>query len=433
MSENDTPWASSNEPQPIQPEQIVVVPASSPAADPAAPSARRRRGRITFVLLVVAAVLGGFAGAQIATMNDDDPVASGESDEPSGAVVDPAPESTDASTPASEASAVDIESSSTPIVTAAPGVDPEQPLDVSAIVDSISLSVVTVVSEISDATGSGRGTGTGVVITEDGEIVTNAHVVDGATSVSVLFGNSIDPVPAVVLASDPGNDLALIRVAPENLTGVELVPATFADPDSIDIGDEVVAVGFALDLDGGPSVTRGIVSAIGRTLILDDGALDGLIQTDAAISSGNSGGPLVNVRGEVVGINTAVLTSSFDRAANNIGFAISVSEAIPVIEALRLQASGTERAQGFLGVSLADRDDGGRGALIVEIEPGSPADDAGLETGDVVVEADGIPIDGQPAFIAAIRDKSPGDDIEIVVRRDDTTTSVVATLAERPA
>jgi len=385
--------------------------------------------------VVLAAVLGGFAGAQIATMAGDedstaeDSTAEVKEESPVGEIA-PDPEEPDAT---NGSPSVDLEASSAPLVTAPPGLDPEAALDVSSIVDSISPSVVTVVAEISDSMGSGRGTGTGVVITDDGEIVTNAHVVDGATSVSVLFGNSIDPVPAVVLASDPGNDLALIRVASDDLVDVDLVPATFADPDTVDIGDEVVAVGFALDLDGGPTVTRGIVSAIGRTLILDDGALDGLIQTDAAISSGNSGGPLVNVRGEVVGINTAVLTSSFDRAANNIGFAISVSEAIPVIEALRLQASGTERPQGFLGVSLADRDDGGRGALIVEVEPGSPADRSGLETGDVVVEADGIPIDGQPAFIAAIRDKSPGDEIEIVVRRDDITTSVVATLAERPA
>jgi len=428
LSETESSWMSSIE------SDGDTVP-TPPVPPPPGARTPRRRGRAIFLLVVLAAVLGGFAGAQIATMAGDedstaeDSTAEVKEESPVGETA-PDPEEADAT---NGSPSVDLEASSAPLVTAPPGLDPEAALDVSSIVDSISPSVVTVVAEISDSMGSGRGTGTGVVITDDGEIVTNAHVVDGATSVSVLFGNSIDPVPAVVLASDPGNDLALIRVASDDLVDVDLVPATFADPDTVDIGDEVVAVGFALDLDGGPTVTRGIVSAIGRTLILDDGALDGLIQTDAAISSGNSGGPLVNVRGEVVGINTAVLTSSFDRAANNIGFAISVSEAIPVIEALRLQASGTERPQGFLGVSLADRDDGGRGALIVEVEPGSPADRSGLETGDVVVEADGIPIDGQPAFIAAIRDKSPGDEIEIVVRRDDTTTSVVATLAERPA
>jgi len=389
---------------------------------------------VTLVFTVIGAVLGGFVGAQITTMANDDDVSRQETSS-TESIPDSTIANSEGSSDGTDTNGVggsDIEASTAPIVTAAPGVDPDAPLDVAAIVDIVSPSVVTVVAEVSDEFGTGRGTGTGVVITDDGEIVTNAHVVDGAETVSVLFGNSIDPIPATVLASDPGNDLALIRVSPDDLPDVELVPATFADPDTIEIGDEVVAVGFALDLDGGPTVTRGIVSAIGRTLILDNGALDGLIQTDAAISSGNSGGPLVNVRGEVIGINTAVLTSSFDRAANNIGFAISVSEAIPVIDALRQQAGGSIRAQGFLGVSLTDRDDGGRGALIVEVEPGSPAADAGLRVGDVVVEADETPIDGQPAFIAAIRDKSPGDEIEIVVRRDDETTTLIAVLAERP-
>jgi S1-C subfamily serine protease len=224
-----------------------------------------------------------------------------------------------------------------------------------------------------------------------------------------------------------GNDLALIHVDKTGLT-----PAVFADPDSIDIGDEVVAVGFALDLDGGPTVTRGIVSALNRTIVSGDGALDGLIQTDTAISSGNSGGPLVNTRGQVIGINTAVFQSSSEVAANNVGFSISVAEALPVIEELRAQANGQARTEGYLGVSVLDRNDGGLGAMIAEVSPGSPADLAGMKVDDVVIQADGSPVDGQPALVAAIRDKSPGDTIKIDVLRDGERITLTAKLIERP-
>ena len=139
----------------------------------------------------------------------------------------------------------------------------------------------------------------------------------------------------------------------------------------------MVAIGFALDLDGGPSVTLGIVSALDRTLDSPRGALDGLIQTDAAISSGNSGGPLVNDAGEVVGIDTAVARGDAITAVSNVGFAISVGEALPIIESLREQADGAA-VEGFLGVGLDDRIDGGQGAIVAEVEPGTPAADAGV-------------------------------------------------------
>ena len=183
---------------------------------------------------------------------------------------------------------------------------------------------------------------------------------------------------------DTGNDLALLR-----MDGDGFQPATFADPDSVHLGDDVIAIGFALGLDGDPSVTLGIVSALDRTIGTDGAFLDGLIQTDAAISSGNSGGALVNAAGEVVGINTAVARSSDTTAATNVGFAISVKEALPVIEALRKQAEGTERPEAFLGVGLADRTDGGQGAIVTSVDAGTPAAEAGIEKDDLVVAVDG--------------------------------------------
>lgn len=301
-------------------------------------------------------------------------------------------------------------------------------IDVAAVADRIAPSVVTISADI-DTGGAGQGgsVGTGVITTSDGEIVTNAHVVDGATEIRVRLTGETEPRRATLLAIDPGNDLALLRIAGENF-----VPAVFAAPDSSRIGDEVVAIGFALDLDGAPSVTLGIVSALDRTIIIDDGALDGLIQTDAAISSGNSGGPLVNALGEVVGINTAVARGGFGTAASNIGFAISVEEALRVVDQLRAQAAGEVRVEGYLGVSLGDRSDGGQGALIGRVEPDSPAAAAGVADGDIVIAIDGNTVDGAPGLVAAIRDRSPGDAIELTVIRDGATTTLTATLVERP-
>lgn len=363
--------------------------------------------------MAISAVLGGFVGAQIAQTDSS--------------TTSPVTERETGLTTESTGSAENPGSSDEPIVTApaSPGAKPS--LDVARVVEIVGPSVVTVISTLEEGTTTGRGTGTGIVITSDGEILTNAHVVDNATEVKVLLQGAIDPLPATVLAKDVGNDLALLRI---DRTGLR--PAVFADPSTIAIGDEVVAVGFALNLDGGPTVTRGIVSALNRTISSEDGALDGLIQTDTAISSGNSGGPLLNSRGQVVGVNTAVFQSSFDVAANNVGFAISVSEVIPVIEELRAVANGEQRLEGYLGVSLLGRADGGRGALINEVTAGSPADEAGLRPGDVVIAADGSPVDGQPAFVAAIRDKSPGDSIEIQVLRNDERLTLTAVLAERP-
>jgi S1-C subfamily serine protease len=301
-------------------------------------------------------------------------------------------------------------------------------IDVAAVADRIAPSVVTVSADLEvDGLGTGGSVGTGVITTSDGEILTNAHVVQGATEIRVRLTGETEPRRAELLAIDPGNDLALLRI-----DGSDFVPATFAQPDSIRIGDDVVAIGFALDLDGAPSVTLGIVSALGRTITIDDGALDGLIQTDAAISSGNSGGPLVNALGEVIGINTAVARSDFTTAASNIGFAISVEEVLRVVDQLRAQSAGTVRDEGYLGVSLGDRRDGGQGALIGVVEPGSPADAAGMLDGDIVIAIDGNTVDGAAGLVAAIRDREPGDDVEITVIRAGETLTLSTELVARP-
>jgi putative serine protease PepD len=251
-------------------------------------------------------------------------------------------------------------------------------------------------------------------------------VVEGAETVRVRFAGETEPRAATVLASDSGNDLALLKIQASNLRA-----ATFAQADTVRIGDAVVAIGYALGLDGGPTVTTGIVSALSRTIITESGALNRLIQTDAAISSGNSGGPLVNLRAEVVGINTAVARSDSGSAANNVGFAISVEEILRVVDQLRAQAVGTEREEGYLGVGVTAREDGGQGAIITSVQPDSPADEAGIQEGDIVLSVDGEPIDGQAGLVAAIRDCDPGQVVEIVLLRDGERVTVSATLAAR--
>ena len=384
---------------------------------------KSRRGLVISFLVVLAMVLGGFVGAQIAQSGDDSSTT--DSTEVPSTVVDEVDTSGNEKpiVPTGDAPG----SSDEPVATAPSSNDAEPAMNVAEVLKKIQPSVVTIIALTESGMDQGRGTGTGVVITSDGDILTNDHVIDGADTVFVLFAGDTEPTPATVIAVDPGNDLALLHVDQTGLT-----PAVFADPESIDIGDEVVAVGFALDLDGGPTVTRGIVSALNRTIVSGDGALDGLIQTDTAISSGNSGGPLVNTRGQVIGINTAVFQSSSEVAANNVGFSISVAEALPVIEELRAQANGQARTEGYLGVSVLDRNDGGLGAMIAEVSPGSPADLAGMQVDDVVIQADGSPVDGQPALVAAIRDKSPGDSIKIDVLRDGERITLTATLIERP-
>lgn len=216
-------------------------------------------------------------------------------------------------------------------------------LDVAGILEVVGPSVVAIDTEVTARRGPfvqrGQGAGTGVVLTAEGEILTNAHVVDGATDITVTVNGSDTALPAELVASDPSNDLALLRVTAD----VELTPATLGSSSELIVGDDVVAVGNALGLEGGLSVTRGIVSALGRSISASTSrgteTLDDLIQTDASISSGNSGGALVDSQGRVIGINTAVAASSGSTSAENIGFAIPIDRAIEVVDALRSAAN----------------------------------------------------------------------------------------------
>ncbi|MGH9003143.1 MAG: S1C family serine protease, partial [Acidimicrobiia bacterium] len=274
-----------------------------------------------------------------------------------------------------------------------------------------------------------EGAGTGFVISPDGVIVTNNHVVAGAQSIDVVFGNDTTK-PARILGRDASADLAVIKVDASGLQA-----ATLGDSDRLRVGDDVLAIGNALALEGGPSVTRGIVSAKDRTIQAENGIrLESVIQTDTAINRGNSGGPLVNADGEVVGINTAVAGD-----AQNIGFSIAITQARPIIEELR---SGTTRTRPFLGVQMLDVDatvaeefnlEVTEGALVAEVTEGSGAEVAGLQIGDVIIDIDGEKIEDPGDVSTAVRKHKPGDEIKVTVDRGGERKTVTVRLGERPA
>lgn len=374
-----------------------------PPLPPGAPTAPRRRpGRLLAVVAAVA-LAAGAGGAVLATALADDDA------------------------PAAPRAGSGTVSTSPPLqVSDDTGSLGTTAIDVPAALAVIEPSIVAVSADVEDAGLSGHAVGTGVVLTADGDIVTNAHVVAGASAVRVRLFGETEPRAAQVLAADEANDLALLRVEASDLHA-----AVFASAAGIGVGDEVIAVGYALDLDGDPTVSKGIISAVDRTMITDLGALDGLLQTDAAISSGNSGGPLVNARGEVVGINTAVYRGDATTAVNNVGFAIGVERVLPRVDDLRDQAAGAPQTEGYLGVSLEQRTDGGQGALITSVADGSPAADAGLRVGDVVTQVDGSVINGSGGLIAAIRSTAPGTRLDITVSRDGQPVDVTATIVER--
>ena len=392
------------DPAPAPPQGPPVAPASVVMETAVLPSRPRRRGVVMAVVACVLSAVGAYAIAK-ASVSDD---------------------KSDAAVAASTTVAPAISTSATTSANAPSG-NTSSLLDVIGIVAKIRPSVVKVAVEINGGVqGTGEGVGTGVILTGDGEILTNAHVVADASTVRVVLDGQTEPIDATVLGVDVGNDLALIKI---DKTGLPTM--NFADSDKVQVGQPVVAMGYALDLEGDVSVTSGIISALNRSMVTDNGALDGLLQTDAAISSGNSGGPLVDATGAMIGINTAVARGDATNAANNIGFAISTKEINRLLD--RLKTGGTtQAAQGYLGIGVADRHDGGSGAVVTDVGSGSPAAELGLQVGDVVTKVNGVAINGQAGLIAAIRDSAPGDEVTIDYTHDGTAESGTATLDTRP-
>ena len=274
-----------------------------------------------------------------------------------------------------------------------------------------------------------RGAGSGFVISADGFIVTNHHVVEGATRVTVRMSDGEKTHQARVVGRDPETDIALLKVD----GGSGMTALRLGDSDVIRPGDWAIAVGNPLQFAN--SVTVGVVSAHGRALGLSEAtaAFENFMQTDAAINPGNSGGPLLNARGEVIGINTAMRA-----AAQNIGFATPVNTLKRIVEPLK--RDGRVR-RGYLGITVADVDDRyqaafglptSNGVLVQSVEPGSPADRAGIRRGDVVLEANGTVTNSSRALIDAIAYAGPGRAIPLRLLRDGKEQQTRVTTGERP-
>ena len=315
---------------------------------------------------------------------------------------------------------------------------PQQGLTVVQIAEKLAPSIVRVQTEGATLDVFGRstpsaGVGTGLIIDTDGHIVTNNHVVTNGTgdqpanTITVTLSDQ-RTAKATIVGRDQPTDLAVLKIDETNLQ-----PATFADPNSLQVGQDVVAIGFALDLIGGPTVTRGVLSAKGRTIQEQPYAINDALQTDAGINPGNSGGPLVNANGQVIGINTAIIQS-----AQSIGFSISVDVVRPTIQAL-IDQGRIDRA--YLGVSTVDvspsiaRNFGlpvDKGIAVTGVGRGTPAESAGLRQNDVIVRVDGKDVPNNGALLAVLAKDKAGDSVPVEFYRGKERQTVNVTLASRP-
>ena len=268
-----------------------------------------------------------------------------------------------------------------------------------------------------------QGIGTGFIVDESGYILTNSHVVnDGQTrtlTVSLTDGREID---GTVLWSDSTLDLAVVKIEADNLQAAEL-----GDSDEIAIGQYAGAIGNPMSMQFSRSFTQGVISGLNRTITVTDGTkqttMENLIQTDATINSGNSGGPLLNAKGQVIGINSAKMTT-----AEGLGFAIPINTAMPIVEEIQSKGEFTKAYIGISGLDLStylasypSQDFGvTSGVLVVEVTPGMGAKEAGLKPYDVITEINGVAITGMNSLNTQLVKYRPGDTVEVTYYRDKT-------------
>jgi S1-C subfamily serine protease len=267
-------------------------------------------------------------------------------------------------------------------------------------------------------------TGSGFVIDEEGHIVTNDHVVEGADRFRVRFGENGEPIDAELLGADPSADLAVLKVDPEDV-GDELHPLELGASEDLRPGDPVIAIGSPFGLEG--TVTSGIVSALGRTIQAPNGfSISGAIQTDAAINPGNSGGPLLDEQGRVIGVNSQIRTGGAN-ANTGVGFAVPVDEIKRSLPALQ---KGQEPERAFLGVSSGPAPEGG--AEVGGVVENGPAARAGLRAGDTIVEIADQPVRDPDDVSAVVNARRPGDEVRVVVERGGERRTLTVTLGEQP-
>jgi S1-C subfamily serine protease len=305
------------------------------------------------------------------------------------------------------------------------------PTSVADIYEKVSGSVVFVSARGGDGAlpfdGQGGGkaaSGSGFVIDTAGHIVTNDHVVEDADKFTVRFGEEGDPIPAKLVGKDPSSDLAVLSIDPKAVKG-GLKPLQLASSKSLRPGEAAIAIGSPFGLSG--TVTTGIISALGREIEAPNGfSIPGAVQTDAAINPGNSGGPLLDSAGRVIGVNSQIASSGGGNSG--VGFAVPVDTVRDVAPKL-IKDGKIDRA--YLGLASGERP-ATPGALVGTVNPGTPAAEAGIKTGDLIVGFDGKKIRNPSELSLAVLTKQPGDEVKVELKRDGSTKTVTVKLGRRP-
>jgi putative serine protease PepD len=275
-----------------------------------------------------------------------------------------------------------------------------------------------------DQGGQAAASGSGFIIDNAGDIVTNEHVVENGTGFRVRFGENGDPIPAKLLGADKSNDLAVLKIDPSKVKG-GLQPVTLGESNTLRPGEPTIAIGSPFGLEG--TVTSGIVSALNRTIQAPNGfSISGAIQTDAAINPGNSGGPLLDSAGRVIGVNSQIASQSGSNSG--VGFAIPVDQVRRVIPFLE---KGQKVPHAYLGVASGNTQQGG--ALVGQVTGGGPAQKAGLQQGDRIISLDSQPIHSPDDLSAAVNDRKPGEKVTVTVERGGSRRTLDVTLGTQPA
>ncbi len=288
---------------------------------------------------------------------------------------------------------------------------------------AVNPAVVAIVS----STEKGDYVGTGIILSEDGYILTNEHVLEDAKSCTVILASG-DAILASLVGTDAAHDIGVLKI-----NARDLPTAVFGDSDALSVGDKVYAIGNPLGLELRGTMTDGIISAISRNLTVEDGQMS-VIQTNAALNNGNSGGPLINSCGQVIGINTLKMGNQRSASATveGLGFAVPIAEVAYIVN--DLIRCGEVQGEGLLGLSVQTLalplpDQSGSGLLVLSINEGSPADQAGIRSGDYIVQADGAATKTSNDLLCRRRAYCIGEDLPLRIWREGKTLDVSVTLA----
>jgi S1-C subfamily serine protease len=389
------------------------------------PEAPRRRGRSGLAVVIVAALVAALIGLGIGRQLGrpaSNPVAA-------------------ASTPATSPATTPSTGGTTPSAGTNP-VQPSQPstgsapADAAAVTAKVTPGIVDINTQLSYQNSAAAGTG--MVLTASGEVLTNNHVVSGATTISVTIPSTGRTYSATVVGTDPTEDVAILQL--KNASGLKTIPT--GDSSTVQTGDSVVALGNAGGKGGAPSVVTGTVRAVGQTITASDQGgtnaetLNGLIETDAPIQPGDSGGPLANTSGQVIGMDTAASSARRFNSGATVSFAIPINHALSIAQQIESgKASSTIHIglPAFLGISLSTTSSG-TGALVTGVASGTPAAAAGLVAGDAITAVGGTAVTGPQALTAAMQTHRPGDRVTLTwTSQSGASHTASVTLASGPA